>query len=131
MMLEEGLFAHMSTFPGLVALVGDRNYPATMPQNVTYPATRFQRIDTPRAHSRDGPNGLVHPRLSISCFALSPLEAKRVAAQVVAAAKAAQTALSMGGLPIQGIEVADEADLYDPQADVHYTVVDLIIWFQE
>lgn len=131
MMLGEGLFAHLSNFPGLAALAGDRHYPLTMPEGVTYPATRYQRIDTPRAHSRDGPTGLVHPRISVSCFALTALEAQQVAAQVRAAAQEAQTALNLGGLTIQGIEVADEVDLYDAQAKVYYSVVDLIIWFQE
>jgi hypothetical protein len=131
MMLEEGLYAHMNGFAGLAALVGDRNYPLTMPDDVAYPAIRFQRIDTPRVHSRDGYAGLAHPRISVTCFALTPLEAKRVAAQVVAAAWEAQTTLTMGGLPIQGVEVVDEVDLYDSQVKVYYTVVDLIIWYQE
>lgn len=131
MILEEGLHAHLKGFAGLAALVGERIYPVILPQGVQLPVVRYQRVDSPRVHSRDGYSGLTYPRISVTAFGTSALEAKTVAAQIVAAAVEVQQTGQMGGLPVQGIEIADEVDLYDSQAKVHYTVVDLVIWHQE
>lgn len=91
------------------ALVGTRVYPRKLPQNVTYPAIRYQRISTARSQFRDlsGRAGYARPRFQIDCWALSE-------AQCVALAQAVYQRLEgFGGvsanLQIDGISTEDEA----------------------
>lgn len=45
-MIEQQLFEHLSTHPGLSALVGDRVYPLQLPQEAALPAVTFMRVST-------------------------------------------------------------------------------------
>ena len=44
MTLEQAVYAYLSGFAGLTALVGNRIYPRRLPQDANYPAVTYQRI---------------------------------------------------------------------------------------
>ena len=58
---------------GVAAIVGTRVYRNKLPQNVTYPAIRFQLISTPWAEYKtvdNAPVDYAKPRFQIDCFAV-------------------------------------------------------------
>jgi hypothetical protein len=53
--IEQQLFDQLTTFPGLAALIGDRAYPAQLPQEVTLPAVTYLRVSEAPVLHRDNP----------------------------------------------------------------------------
>jgi hypothetical protein len=45
-MIEAQLYAHLSTWPGLAAIIDDRVYPLQLPQGVEMPALTYMRVST-------------------------------------------------------------------------------------
>ncbi len=132
MTIEEGLYSYLSGYAGLTALVGTRIYPLVMPQNVTMPAIRYQRISSSRIYSHDGPNKLTHPRFQFSCFAESYATAKAVANQVRFALAGYQGTMGgAGGVTVQFAIVDDEVDLYEDETKLHHVAVDVVVWHEE
>lgn len=91
------------------ALVGSRVHPLVLPQNVLYPAIRYQRISTPRSQYRalDGRAEYASPRFQIDAYALTH-------AQAIAVAQAVYELLegftgTVAGLRIDQISIDDEA----------------------
>ena len=96
----------------VAALVGTRVYPLVLPQGVSYPAIRLQRISTARSQYRglDGRAAYASPRMQIDAYALTH-------GQAIAVAQAVYQLLegfygTVGGLRIDAIGIDDEgADL--------------------
>lgn len=65
----------------VAAIIGTRAYPDVLPQAVTYPAIRFQRISTPRSQYRtlDGHANYASPRFQIDCWATQKSQALELA----------------------------------------------------
>lgn len=101
----------------VAALVGTRVYPLVLPQNVLYPAIRYQRISTPRSQYRglDGRAEYASPRFQIDAYALTH-------SQAIAVAQAVYELLegftgTVAGLRIDHISTDDEgADLEEGAA---------------
>lgn len=138
--IEEALFRYLSGYAGLSELVGDRIYPDVLPQKVTMPAVKHQRIDTPREYSHSGDSNLAHPRFQFSGFALTKPAAKAVADQIRAAFNAYNqgrlngTIVAMGGaggVDVQFCQVEDERSDYEPETLLFRTDVDVILWQAE
>lgn len=128
-MIQQALFTILSAHPGLSALVGSRIYPLILPQNPAYPALTYQRVSGPREQSHDGPSGLARPRFQVSCWHPDFDQAKAAAEQVRLALAGYRGIV--GGLEIEGIQVENELDLYDPDAKVYRVILDFVIWHQE
>jgi hypothetical protein len=132
MTLEEGLFAQLTMDPDVSAIVGDRVYPLIMPQGSPLPAVTYQRISSARFYAHDGPSGLARPMIQLSCWAESYDEAKQVAALVRKALESASGTLGgQDGVPVQGIRVEDEVDLYEDNPPVFRTDLDTVFWYEE
>lgn len=131
MSFEEGLFAYLSTYPGLVPLVGTRVYPVLLPQNATLPAVTYTRLATPRLHEFEA-SFLPHPTFQFDCWAMDTAvisgyeEAKDVATQVVAALDIYRGA--MGAYTVEASIVDSERDAYDPETKIWHVIVDVEIW---
>ena len=54
-MIEAQLYMHLSTYPGLAALIDDRVYPLQLPQGVPLPAVTYMRVSTAPVQHRDNP----------------------------------------------------------------------------
>jgi hypothetical protein len=104
---EASLFSLLST--GAVgAIVGTRVYPDILPQNVTYPAVRVQRISTARSQYRDltGRGNYASPRIQIDCYALSRSAALALAQAVFDMLEGYHNTIA--GLRIDAISTEDE-----------------------
>jgi Protein of unknown function (DUF3168) len=127
---EAALFSILTTDSAVAAIVGTRVYPDLLPQGVTYPAIRTQRISTPRSPYRalDGVAGYASPRMQIDCCALSRSSAITLAQAVYAAVEGYHD--TVNGLRVDAISTEDEgasvetdigpngAAVYDQRLDV-------------
>jgi hypothetical protein len=97
------------------ALVGSRVYPLTLPQTPTYPAIRYQRIDTQRAQYRmmgTGRAAYAKPRFQIDCYGITPATAQAVADAV--RARLDGFAGLVSGVGIGSTATEDEASDIEP-----------------
>jgi len=83
--IDTALYARLSGYAGLTALVSTRIYPAPIPQNPTYPLVTYQEIDRVSPHTMGTLAGVTHIRYQIDSWATTLAGAKAVAAQVEAA----------------------------------------------
>lgn len=137
--VEASLFSLLTAgSPNAVAaIVGSRVYPDVLPQGVTYPAIRVQRISTPRAQYRalDGRAGYASPRMQIDCWSLSRSGALALA-QAVYAMLEGYHAAAVAGLRIDAISTDDEGgdaevDIGPNGATVFRERLDLIVFHPE
>jgi hypothetical protein len=78
-MVEKGLYTVLTT-PATIA--GARIYPR-LPQNVAFPAVRYQQIGSTRIHSIEGDNvGPTEFTMQIDCMGNTYADAKNLAAAV-------------------------------------------------
>lgn len=84
-MIETELVSILSGHSGVSGLIGTRLYPVVIPQDKTLPAVAYQKISATRVHTLAGPTNLAHPRVQLTCWALTYAEAKQVIEQVRAA----------------------------------------------
>jgi hypothetical protein len=105
---EAALFSILTTDSAITAIVGTRVYPDLLPQGVTYPAIRTQRISTPRSQYRalDGVAGYASPRMQIDCYALSRSAAITLAQAVYAELEGYHGMAN--GLRVDAISTEDE-----------------------
>jgi len=128
---EQGLFAYLSVYPGLNALVGTRIYPMLLPQQATFPAVTYTRLATPRLHEFEA-SLLPHPTFQFDCWAIDTAAqsgyeiAKDVATQVVTALDIYRGA--MGAYTVEASIVQSERDGYDADTGIRHVMVDVEIW---
>lgn len=132
MVIEEGLYNHLSNHAGLTALVGTQIYPIVIPQGKTPPMVTFQKINGPRVHAMQQDAGMAYPRFQVSCWGMTYKSAKDVAAQVRAALQDFKGTMGgVGGVVVSGVFIEDENDLYEPGTQVYHVALDFIIWHLE
>jgi len=127
--LEVALHAHLRDCVGLTALISTRMYPVILPQDPTYPAISYQRIDGPREHAISSDAGLAHPRIQIDSWGKHVGDCKAVATQV---RNALQRWADMTSSPV----VLDcflecDEDSYEPETNIYRVRQDWIIWHRE
>lgn len=135
---EASLVSLLTTGGGnpVAAIIGTRCYPDVLPQGVTYPAIRYQRISTPRAQYRtlDGRANYASPRMQVDCFALNRSGAIALAQAVYGLLEG--FAGTVGGLRIDAISTDDEAGEFEAgigpgSANVYRQRLDLIMYHAE
>jgi len=132
--IGEAVKALLEFDAGVSALVGDRCYPNSAPQNSTLPYIVYTVISDVRVQSMTGLSGLASPRIQFDCFASTYGGAKAVAEAVkVALAGYADT---IGSVAINGILLVDDSDLFEPPASgasvgTYRVSMDFIVWWSE
>jgi len=124
--LEKGLYSILSgQSPELSA--GSRIYPR-LPQGVTFPAIRYQRITTNRPLSLDGAVGVVEATVQVDCLATTYAEAKALADAVRGTLHAYVGA--WGTLKARLVKLQTENDFYDQEGDdiTHWVTQRYQIW---
>jgi hypothetical protein len=133
MTLDEALTAHLRVV--LANLVGDRVYPAELPQRPQYPAVVYRRTGDDEEMSHDGPS-TKHPTYQFECYGTTLAEASRVF-------DALRLALSgyKGRMPSQPDGVLVDACFFidsdtnfydeDDGVRVHWVATQYEIWFNE
>lgn len=129
MILEEGIYAHLTDDAGVAALVGTRIYPLQVPQDVTLPAVAYQRISGPRDHAHDGPTGLVRARVQFSALGSTYLEAKTVTEALRAALDGFKG--TMGTVEVQTVFLENERDEWAEAFRLPVVRQDVIFWYKE
>jgi Protein of unknown function (DUF3168) len=134
-LLEYQLRIFLLTLPDLVALIGDRIFPAPAPQNAGMPFVTFQRVSTERVYSDDGRSGLAGPTIQIDCWADAPEYAGSYGA-AKEIAEAIRLELESfrgmwGPIRIQEVTITSENDLYEGQDRTRRVTVDYRIWHDE
>ena len=66
--------------------IGERMYPQNRPEGAAFPHIIYQRVGGPREGSHDGDSNLAHPRIQMTCCALTAREADALKTAVIAAA---------------------------------------------
>lgn len=127
--IEEALFARLSTFAGLTALIGTKIFPLRAPDDFSAPFVIYQKITGKREQSHEGDSSLVHPRIQYSCWGINYGSAKLVSRQVVKALHAFKGVVS--GVDIQFVEVDSEVDTFDEDTKLYRVLVDVIVWHRE
>lgn len=134
--LEEGLFSYLSTYAGLVALIGARVYPMRIPQGATLPCLTYQRISTPRilTHDSSGATGdLAHPRFQFDAWSPTQKAAKAITDQLRAALNGKQGSIGTApsNVTIRSALVESEVPDFDPETKLYRSRSDYFIWHEE
>jgi hypothetical protein len=118
--LEESIFAHLSTVAALTTHVSTRIYPMMMPQNVTLPAISYQRISNAPQYSMSGPCGMDNPRIQVDVWTTGYGAAKAIGDQV---RKAMNTATAF-----KAVQLSDQ-DMFEPDLEIYRVSMDFSCWF--
>lgn len=130
MTLEQALFNYLSTYAGLVSLLGTRVYPLRLPQGPTYPAITYFKVSNTRVRTMGAPNLGGRPRVQVSCWGETYASAKAVANQVRAALDGYGPATmgGVGGLVVKAVQLENEQDLEHNKPDLVEIALDFTIW---
>jgi hypothetical protein len=134
--LEEGIYAYLSTYANLVAKVGVKIYPVRFPQSTTMPCVVYQRIDTPRVLTMDtsGASGdLTNPRFQFEVWAETYKAGKEISDILRAALNGKTGTLSGGGVSvtIRAALASNETVEFSPEFELYRFLNDYIIWQEE
>ena len=124
--LEKGLYSKL-TGNSPQTLAADRVYPR-LPQGVTFPAIRYQRINTKRTHAIDGTVGVTEATVQIDCMAQSYSEEKTLADSVRVILHGFKG--SWGTLTARLVSLDTENDFYEQDGDriTHWVTQRYRIW---
>lgn len=126
-MIETGLYTFLQSKTALTALIADRLYPVTLPQECTYPAIVFTRISGARGQTLTGHAGYARPRFQLDVFSIkNPLEAKQVAGEVIQALQ--NYSGSMGTETCQFCRFIGDRDAFDPDVGVFRVILEFELW---
>lgn len=129
MTIEEAIFSYLSTYPGLVALIGTKVYPDIVPQSQDLPAVTYTFIsdDKPRS-AVGGHDGISNDIFQIAAYGTTKSAVSAIKQQIrTALLTAAGNGYVgyMGTLYIQQcIDAGGIGDGYDNQALEYYSKVD-------
>lgn len=124
-----GIAAYHNATSALTALVANRAYPITAPQNPTYPYYTFQRVSTPmRIGSHSGDQRTEQVRYQFTVNAKTAMNADTI----VAALKTAFLGYRglMGDVYVNGVTLANDLDDYDPTTGIYRRLVDMMLWYR-
>lgn len=128
MTLKEALYTYLSTYAGLVALIGTRIYPQMLPEGVALPAINFFTVSQPYEYTHDGHDGAIETRMQFSCWAKTSKAVESVAAQLVAALSGYTGLMGgVGGVNIGHSFKSNEVDLPEPDAGIYHKALDFLI----
>ena len=124
--LEKGLYSILAGRSPPLS-VGSRVYPR-LPQGVTFPAIRYQRITTNRPLTLDGASGVVEVTVQVDCLATTYAEAKDLADAVRSILHAYVGA--WGNLYARLVKLQTENDFYEQDGDdvTHWVTQRYQIW---
>lgn len=138
MTIDEAVFAYLSTYSGLTALVGKRIYPDDLPQNPTYPAVTFIQVSEDEIDTLHQPaSTMIGATYQFDCWATTRVGAKAVARQIRAAWKNYSGITGgVGGVTVSAVEIVngDMDNSYrdsDGKLIAYVTTREHKIWYQE
>ena len=136
MTIEAVIKTRLSGFAGLSALVSDRIYPVTLPQNVEMPAVSYRRVSAERVSAMGVDTGLVRARFQFDCWSGEHKngdsgtfdEARAVAKQV---RLALQRWRNTSGTVVQDTFMVGDQDLHESDTETYHAALDFQIVYEE
>lgn len=113
--LHRALYAFLSTYAPLTALIGTRIYPGVAPQETPFPYVTLHELHVGSHYHTEGASGTHDTLVQVDCWALAPLESKKLASLLRLALEGRP--LVLDDLAIDGIFVDSEVDLPELAAD--------------
>lgn len=124
-MIEAALYSRLTGFAGLSALVSTRVYPATAPQDPTFPLIVYNRISGSRFESLAGSSGLARPRFQFDVYATTYSSAKAVAEQIRLALQGFRG--TVASVDIQAVNYNGDSDNYEEDSELYVVSLDFEI----
>lgn len=113
--LHRALYAYLSLYAPLQALIGNRLYPSIAPQETVFPYVTVQRLSVGSIYHMEGASATFETLVQVDCWALSALDAQRVA-QVIRLSIDGESHV-WDGLEVDAVFVQDELDDAEPAED--------------
>jgi hypothetical protein len=135
MYIEEALLKELAATAAVKAIIGQRIYYITAPQDVTNPVNPYvvvQKIsDTPTKHRFDAAAGASAARIQITIIGDTYYDCKRIAAAIKTAINGFKGTMGgVGGLAIGACFIAGENDIpYDTGAKLFGLAVDYMFYY--
>ena len=132
--IEADLFAYLSTFSGLTALIGAgssaRVWPVNLDQDGQLPAVLYKQVSNPKRYTHDGSSPWVTPRYQLTVVDTTYDGVLGVALQVNEALSGYAGVLQAGG-PKVVAKVVNELDDREPTSGRYRRYIDVVLEFQE
>src|SRR5262245_27423556 len=113
--LARALYAYLSTYAPLTALIGTRLYPGIAPTSAVFPYVTVHELMVTSMYHLDGATATFDGMVQIDCWSLEPMQAQQMARVI---------RLSMDGMPaawdgleVDGVFVDSEMDAPEPAQD--------------
>jgi hypothetical protein len=123
MTLEEMIFARLTTYSAMNALIGNRCYPQILPQEPTLPAVTY---DVRAAPTAEGSINLARVDVQINGWATTYAGAIQLGEAVKAALEGYQQKVDKPALI--GMAVESELDLFEAETGLYGRVVEVSAW---
>lgn len=119
-MIEADVRTYLLADPDVATLIGERYYPAPLPQTAALPAVTYQRVFGTEGITHQGPDGLERSRLQFDCWATTYGEAATLAEDVTDALRLYPEA-----------RIVNVMDAPEPEVALRRRLVEVSIWHQE
>lgn len=130
--LHEAVYARLSGYAGLTALLGTganfRAWPDEARQNATRPYLVFFQVGAERMPLSGVDSGVIGKRFQFNSYAESEDDARAVKDQVVAAIN--RLSGTYASVVIQDAYVENELDGVDDDTRLKVSIVDAVIWYE-
>ncbi len=131
--LHRALYAYLSLYAPLAALVGTRVYPSIAPSSAAFPYVTVQRLAVASIYHMGGASATHDTLVQVDCWALTAIQAQQIA-DVIRQSLDGQPAV-WDGLEIDGVFVENELDDAEPAEDgsqrIYYrTILTLACWHE-
>lgn len=120
--LEKRIYAVLTGYTGVSALVGTRVYPLVLPQKCTFPAISYLRVSGGQQMNLSGYSRLEAPRIQVDAWAESYGQAKDLAAAIRAAL------LSATDFKVSDIS---DRDLFEDSSALFRVSTDFTVWHRD
>ncbi len=114
-MIGKAVYNQLSNNATIVAVVGERIYPLSIPQGESLPAIVYQVISEEHDNHVDGSGGLAHATVQISCYATSYAAARNLAETIRVAITGDRG--TYASIEVTGCLLESDLDIYHPPAD--------------
>lgn len=113
--LHRALYAYLSTYAPLTALVGTRLYPGLAPTSAVFPYVTIQDLMVASHYHLDGASATHDSMVQIDVWALAAIEALQIARIIRTSMDGLPAAWD--GLEVDGVFVDSEMDAPEPAQD--------------
>src|SRR5262245_25544352 len=113
--LARALYAYLSTYAPLTAIVGTRIYPGLAPTSAIFPYVTMQDLNVASHYFLDGATATFDTMTQVDCWSLESMQAQQMA-RIIRNSMDGMPA-AWDGLEVDGVFVDSELDAPEPAQD--------------